>query len=68
MSEYLTDLDIAARLAISRVTVWRWSERGHFPRPIRLGANCTRWRRAEVEAWEEARAKDAERRYAKGAA
>lgn len=52
---YLSDVDIAARLAISRVTVWRWAEQGRFPRPIRLGPNCTRWRAEDVADWEATR-------------
>ncbi|MCG5513642.1 helix-turn-helix transcriptional regulator [Ectothiorhodospira shaposhnikovii] len=52
---YLTDVDLARRFAVSRVTIWRWSGAGKFPKPVRLGANCSRWRKAEVEAWEAAR-------------
>lgn len=57
-NHYLSDLDLAARYAVSRVTIWRWAQRGHFPRPVRLGPNCTRWRSSDVEAWEAERAPD----------
>ena len=55
MAEYLTDVELARRLAVSRVTIWRWAGQGRFPRPVRLAANCTRWRREDVEAWERER-------------
>jgi len=59
MPEYLTDLELARRFSVSRITVWRWAQQGRFPRPVRLGENCTRWRRADVEAWEQARLAEA---------
>lgn len=52
---YATDVELARRFAVSRVTIWRWSGQGQFPKPVRLGANCTRWRIAEIEQWEAAR-------------
>lgn len=62
MTEYLSDLDLAARYAVSRITIWRWTREGRYPLPVRLGPNCTRWRRGEVEQWEATRAAEAERR------
>lgn len=50
---YLTVRQAAARLAVSVPTVWRWArERPDFPKPCRLGPNCTRWRLSDLEAWE----------------
>lgn len=50
---YLTVRQAAARLAVSVPTVWRWArERPDFPKPHRLGPNCTRWRLSDLEAWE----------------
>ena len=50
---YLTVRQAAARLAVSVPTVWRWArERPDFPKPQRLGPNCTRWRLSDLEAWE----------------
>jgi prophage regulatory protein len=51
-SKYLTDLDLAARWTVSRDTAWRWTKLGKIPNPIKLGDNCTRWLRSEIEAWE----------------
>lgn len=53
---FLTVRQVADRLAVSVPTVWRWArERTDFPKPHRLGAASTRWRLADVEAWEAAR-------------
>lgn len=51
--EYLfTDKQIAQRLGISRATTWRWVKNGHFPKPIKISAGCTRWRLTDLEKWE----------------
>lgn len=52
---------VAERYGISIETVWRWSRADQgFPKPISLSAGCTRWRLADLEAWEAARAGDGE--------
>ena len=57
--QYLTDKDTAARYTVSRGTIWRWIREGNFPQPVRFGAASTRWRLADLEAWEAERAADA---------
>lgn len=47
---------VADRLGVSSVTVWRWERDGHFPRRVRLGANAAGWLESEIEAWIAARA------------
>jgi predicted DNA-binding transcriptional regulator AlpA len=42
-SKYMTVLDIATRYGISQSTVWRWTNSGRFPAPIKLGEKTTRW-------------------------
>lgn len=49
---YLTVKQCAARFAVSVPTVWRWVQEGHYPRPIKLGPACTRWRLEDIEAFE----------------
>ena len=49
---YVSDLDLAIRYQVSRVTPWRWAKKGSFPSPVKLGPNCTRWKLSEIEAWE----------------
>jgi len=53
--EYLSDRQLSERFGVHRVTVWRWVSAGQFPQPVRLSEGCTRWRLADVEAWERAR-------------
>ena len=52
---YVTDIQLADRWQVSRNTIWRWSRERHIPRPVRLAANATRWRLAEIEKHEAAR-------------
>jgi len=54
MDTYLSDRQCAARFGVSRATIWRWTQAGNFPQPVRLSSCCTRWRRADVETWEAA--------------
>jgi len=56
MQEYYSDLELGKRFGVSRMTLWRWCREKRFPQPVRLGLNCTRWPRAEVEQWERQRA------------
>ena len=49
---FFSDKQLSARYSISRVTLWRWCERGDFPQPIKLSSGCTRWRSDDVAAWE----------------
>ena len=56
---YLSDRQLATRFGVSRTTPWRWLKTDpSFPRPVALSPGCTRWRIAEIEAWESARAAD----------
>jgi len=58
---YLSDLDLAKRYNIARHTVWRWHrERADFPRAVRLTPGCSRWKLSEIEAWESAKAGEAQ--------
>lgn len=50
---YVTDTALATRWSVSRPTIWRWHrEDRSFPRAVKLGANCSRWKLSEIEAWE----------------
>ncbi|MEA3250560.1 MAG: AlpA family phage regulatory protein [Pseudomonadota bacterium] len=49
---YLTVKQLAVRYSASVPTIWRWARNDDFPSPIKLGANCTRWKLEDVEAWE----------------
>ena len=43
--------ELAAMLAISVPTVWRMRESGRLPEPLRLTAQCVRWRRTDINSW-----------------
>ena len=43
---------VAERFGVSKNTIWRWVREGKFPAPVKLGENCTRWRIADITAWE----------------
>jgi prophage regulatory protein len=47
--DLLTVREVAARLGISRWTVWRMATEGILPPPIRLGRRIIRWRIADIE-------------------
>ncbi|MFG6575953.1 helix-turn-helix transcriptional regulator [Sulfitobacter sp. 1A15333] len=51
---FISDKELAARLSISRSTVWRWIRENHtFPRPYALSSGCKRWKLTEVDEWVE---------------
>ena len=54
---YLSDKQVAARYSITSECAWKWArELSDFPKPIKLSPGCTRWRVADLEAWEAAQA------------
>lgn len=53
---YLSDLQIARRYGVHRTTPWRWVKANpDFPKPVVLSPGCTRWRFADIVAWEQAK-------------
>ncbi|NGM46909.1 AlpA family phage regulatory protein [Rhodobacter sp. SGA-6-6] len=50
---FISDAQIAKRYNVTKPTIWRWVRTDPtFPRPMKLSPGCTRWKLAEVEAWE----------------
>ncbi|MGB3831200.1 MAG: helix-turn-helix domain-containing protein [Mesorhizobium sp.] len=45
----LTAKEVAAMLKISVPTIYREMNRGHLPRPVKLGS-CSRWPQSEILA------------------
>ncbi len=43
------------QLSVSRSSIWAWVKNGTFPKPIKLGKNCTAWNAEDVHAWVEKR-------------
>lgn len=49
---YLDVNQVAARLRVSKDTIWRWKREGNFPKARKFSARATRWLLADIEAWE----------------
>lgn len=49
---HLSDKQIAELYNVHPKTPWRWAREGKFPKPVKLTTGCTRWRVADLEAWE----------------
>ena len=47
----LTVETVSALIGLSRATVYQFETEGRFPRAVRLGTRCTRWRAADVTNW-----------------
>lgn len=47
----MTRLEVEARTALSRTSIYRLMREGSFPEPIRIGERAVRWRASELEAW-----------------
>jgi len=43
--------ELAERLGVSEVTVWRWENRGLLPPKRAFGPNTVGWLESELEAW-----------------
>lgn len=53
LSVYVSDSQLAGRFGTSRQTIWTWLRNDPaFPKPVKLSPGCTRWKLAEIEAWE----------------
>ncbi len=49
---FYTDREVGERYGVSRLSVWRWVRDGRFPPPVKVGSRATRWRLADLEAFE----------------
>ncbi|QCO57389.1 helix-turn-helix domain-containing protein (plasmid) [Pseudorhodobacter turbinis] len=45
---YLTVEEVAERYRVSPATIWRWKRAGDFPRAVKVGPGCTRWRLKDI--------------------
>jgi len=43
--------EVLRRLGVSRSTLYRWSRRGHFPRPVQLGPGVIGYSERDVVRW-----------------
>jgi len=49
---YQSDKQLAEKYEVARGTIWRWVKENDFPKPVKLGSGCTRWKSSAVEEWE----------------
>jgi prophage regulatory protein len=42
---------VAARVGLSRATIYRRVAAGEFPAPVSLGGNSVGWRESQIIAW-----------------
>ena len=53
---YLSDKQVAKHYGVSRATIWRWTkEDNDFPQPVLVGTGTTRWRRTDIEFYDQHR-------------
>ena len=43
------------QLSVSRSSIWAWVKEGSFPKPIKLGKNCTAWNAEDGHVWVQSR-------------
>lgn len=46
---YLSDVQLAERYGVARSTIWRWTDLGILPQPVKISAGCTRWSSAAID-------------------
>lgn len=49
---YLRVGEVARRYGLSVATIWAYASRGLMPKPVYLTARTTRWRAADLDAWD----------------
>lgn len=52
---YLRLADMRARYRVSGSTIWNWCKTNGLPAPLKLGANTTVWKLADLLQWEASR-------------
>jgi prophage regulatory protein len=55
-SRILRQKELAERLGVSVVTIWRWERKGLLPPKHKIGPNTVGWLESEIEAWWAAKA------------
>jgi len=47
----LRESSVRDRVPVHPVTLYRWEQKGQFPRRVRLGPNSVGWYEHEIEEW-----------------
>jgi len=50
--------DAAAYFGVAVSTLYRWSAAGDFPQRVKLGRQASGWRKADLDAWLERKARE----------
>jgi prophage regulatory protein len=50
-SRILRSHELAAKLGVSRVTLWRWERQGLLPGKTQIGPNIVGWLESEIDEW-----------------
>ena len=43
--------EVIRRVGVHATTIFRWEQKGLFPRRVQLGPNSVGWREPEIAAW-----------------
>jgi len=54
-TRFLRKKEILEIIGVSNVTLWRWIDKGAFPKSYELGENSVGWKDNEVNEWIENR-------------
>jgi len=49
--EFITQDQLARKLKVSKVTIWRMINDGRLPKMITIGVRSKRWVSADINAW-----------------
>lgn len=47
---FASDKALSRHFEVSRATIWRWTQEGKLPQPVKLSPGCTRWKWEEILA------------------
>ena len=49
---FFSDKQLSLKYGVGRSSIWRWVQKGKFPKPIKLSPGCARWKLSDIEKWE----------------
>ncbi|PYG56643.1 AlpA family phage regulatory protein [Rhizobium sp. UGM030330-04] len=55
LDSYLSLKEVTDMVKVGSSTLYRWMDKGDFPRPRQLGERCVRWTVADIKEWQESR-------------
>ena len=62
----LRKVEVARRVGLSPVSIWRLEKEGNFPSRVQLGPRCVGWKEEEVDQWIESRPTVVQKKWGKG--